>query len=138
MVVIRYCVEQRGQAPFYSEPAQLSIGPMVRAPLLAPVVLEADEGWLDLQDSIDGVTIVIDDAQTEEGELVYLKCDGVNFSHRDEREILREMAGEPLVFIVPYRFWREHQGSSVRISYSVERLDDVSQLSEAMLVQVQA
>lgn len=137
-VTIRYCVEQRGQAPFYSEPAQLSIGPMVRAPLLAPVVLEADEGWLDLQDSIDGVTIVIDDAQAEEGELVYLKCDGASFSHRDEREIAREMAGEPLVFIVPYRFWREHQGSTVRVSYSVERLDDVSQLSDATLVQVQA
>lgn len=136
-VKISYWVEQHGQAPFYSETTQLAIGPLVRAPLLAPIVLEADEGWLDVQDSIDGVTVVIDNARTEEGELVYLKCDGVNFSHRDERDISREMAGEPLVFIVPYRFWREHQGSTVRVSYSVERLDDVSQLSEIALIEVQ-
>ncbi|MGF6113186.1 hypothetical protein [Pseudomonas frederiksbergensis] len=136
-VTLRYCIEQHGQAPLYSEPMQLSIGPLERAPLFAPIVLEADEGWLDLQDSIDGVTVVIDGARTEEGELVYLKCDGTEFSHRDEREISREMAGEPLVFIVPYRFWREHQGSTVRVGYSVERLDDVSQLSEVVLVQVQ-
>jgi hypothetical protein len=136
-VTITYCIEQHGQAPHYSEPLTLSIGPLERAPLLAPVVLEAEEGWLDLQDSIDGVTIVIDDARTEEGELVYMKCDGVHFSHRDERDISREMAGEPLVFIVPYRFWREHQGETVRVSYSVERLDDVSQLSDVVLVQVQ-
>ncbi|KAA0985004.1 hypothetical protein FQ192_26835 [Pseudomonas sp. ANT_J12] len=136
-VILRYCIEQHGQAPLYSDPMPLSIGPLERAPLLAPIVLEADEGWLDLQDSIDGVTVVIDGARTEEGELVYLKCDGTEFSHRDEREISQEMAGEPLVFIVPYRFWREHQGSTVRVGYSVERLDDVSQQSEVVLVQVQ-
>lgn len=136
-VTISYCIEQHGRALLYSEPVRLSIGVVQRPPLLAPVILEAEEGWLDLQDSIDGVTLVIDDARTEEGELVYLRCDGVNFSHRDERDISREMAGEPLVFIVPYRFWREHQGSTVRVSYSVERLDDVSQLSDVALVQVQ-
>ncbi|MEO6679374.1 MAG: hypothetical protein ABIO21_18660 [Pseudomonas sp.] len=136
-LTVTYCVEQHGQAPRYSEPARLSIGPLERPPLLAPVILEADEGWLDLQDSIDGVTVVIDDARAEEGELVYLRCDGIHFSHRDERDISREMAGEPLVFIVPYRFWREHQDSTVRVSYSVERLGDASQLSDVALVQVQ-
>lgn len=136
-VTITYCIEQHGQAPHFSEPARLSIGPVERAPLMAPVVLEAEEGWLDLQDSIDGVTVVIDDARTEAGELVYLRCDGIHFSHRDERDIAQEMAGEPLVFIVPYRFWREHLDSTVRVSYSVERLDDVSQLSDVALVQVQ-
>ncbi|MFJ2682754.1 hypothetical protein ACIOYV_03310 [Pseudomonas sp. NPDC087342] len=136
-VTITYCIEQHGQAPLYSEPMRLSIEPLERPQLAAPIILEAEEGWLDLQDSIDGVTVVIDDARTEAGELVYLRCDGVNFSHRDERDICREMAGEPLVFIVPYRFWREHQGSTVRVSYSVERLDDVSQVSDVALVQVQ-
>jgi len=136
-VKISYCIEQHGQAPLYSEPTSLVIGPLERLPLSAPVVLEAEEGWLDLQDSIDGITVVINDARTEAGEWVYLRCDGVNFSHRDERDISREMAGEPLVFIVPYRFWREHQGSTVRVSYSVERLDDMSQLSDVALVQVQ-
>lgn len=138
MVTISYCVEQDGREPRYSEPARLLIGPLARGPLLPPHVLEADEGWLDLQDAIDGVTIVIDDAQAEEGELVYLKCDGEYFNHRDEREISREMAGEPLVFIVPYRFWREHSDLTVRVAYSVERLDDVSQASEVTLVQVQS
>lgn len=137
-VTISYCVEQKGQEPRSSEPAQLLIGPLERGPLLPPSVLEADEGWLDLQDAIDGVTVVIDNAQAEEGELVYLKCDGEHFSHRDDREISREMAGQPLVFIVPYRFWREHRDLTIRVAYSVERLDDVSQQSEVTLVQVQS
>lgn len=137
-VTISYCVEQKGQEPRFSEPVQLLIGPLERGPLLPPSVLEVDEGWLDLQDAIDGVTVVIDNAQAEEGELVYLKCDGEHFSHRDDREISREMAGQPLVFIVPYRFWREHRDLTVRVAYSVERLDDVSQQSEVTLVQVQS
>ncbi|WP_447792105.1 MULTISPECIES: hypothetical protein [Pseudomonas] len=135
-VTISYCVEQKGQASRFSESAQLLIGALERGPLLPPTVLEADEGWLDLQDAIDGVTVVIDNAQAEEGELVYLKCDGEHFSHRDDREVTREMAGQPLVFIVPYRFWREHRDLTVRVAYSVERLDDVSQQSEVTLVQV--
>jgi hypothetical protein len=48
------------------------------------------------------------------------------------------MAGQPLVFIVPYRFWREHRDLPVRVSYSVERLDDVSQLSDVTVVQVRS
>ena len=135
-VTIGYCVEQKGQASRFSELAPLLIGALEREPLLPPTVLETDEGWLDVQDAIDGVTVVIDNAQAEEGELVYLKCDGEHFNHRDDREVSREMVGQPLVFIVPYRFWREHQDLTVRVAYSVERLDDVSQQSETTLVHV--
>lgn len=137
-VSLSYCVQQEGQAPRYSESTQLLIGPLVRTPLSAPAVLEAEEGDLDLQDAMDGVTVVIADAQAEEGELVYLRCDGDYFNHRDDREITRETAGVPLVFIVPYRFWREHRDLAVRISYSVERLDDVSQRSATTYVQVRS
>ena len=137
-VTVSYCVYHEGRPPRYSESAQLVIGAMTREPLTPPIVLESDEGWLDLQDAMDGVTVVIEDARTEEGELVYLKCDGDYFNHRDDREITREMAGQPLVFIVPYRFWREHRDLPVRVSYSVERLDDVSQLSDVTLVQVRS
>jgi len=137
-ITIGYSVKREGQPQRYSEPAPLLIGSLERGPLAAPEVLEAADGWLDLQDAIDGVTIVIDDAQAEDGELVYLKCDAVNTSHRDDREISRESAGQPLVFIVPYRFWRAVQDAEVRVSYSVERLDDVSQQSEVTVVQVQS
>ena len=137
-VTVGYCVKQSGQAPRYSEPTALMIGTLQRGPLSSPSVLEADEDWLDLQDAQDGVTIIIEQAQAEEGELVYLKCDGERFNHRDDREISRETAGQPLVFIVPYRFWREHQGSTISVSYSVERLDDTSQQSEKTWVQVQS
>ncbi|MFY0729945.1 hypothetical protein [Pseudomonas sp. NFX15] len=137
-VSIDYCVKQAGLGPRYSQTTELMIGRLERGPLLAPIVLEADEGWLDLQDAQDGVTIVIERARAEEGELVYLKCDGENYSHRDDREITRETADQPLVFIVPYRFWREHEGSTIRVAYSVERLDDASQLSGETRVQVRA
>ena len=89
------------------------------------------------EDSVDGVTIVIGNARTQEGELVYLKCDGELFNHRDDREITRETAGKPLIFIVPHRFWREHHGTTVRVAYTVERLDDVSQTSAATQVRVE-
>jgi hypothetical protein len=138
IVTLSYCVQQAGQAPRYSEPVQLLIGPLTRQPLLPPLVLEADEGRLDLQEAMDGITVVINGARAEEGELVCLKCDGDYFNHRDDREITREMVGEPLVFIVPYRFWREHRDTTIRLAYSVERLDDVSQQSVVTSVQVQS
>lgn len=135
-VSLSYCVQQAGQALRHSETVQLLIGPLSRQPLLPPLVLEADEGRLDLLDAMDGITVVINGARTESGELVYLQCDGDYFNHRDDREITRETAGEPLVFIVPYRFWREHRDTTIRVLYSVERLDDVSQESAVTLVRV--
>ncbi|MFJ2536660.1 MULTISPECIES: hypothetical protein [unclassified Pseudomonas] len=136
-VTVRYRVEQASGAMRESEPARVLITPFVHGDLDAPDVLEADDGVLSMADSIDGVTVVIGNARTQEGELVYLKCDGDFFNHRDDREITRETAGKPLIFIVPHRFWREHLGSTVRVAYSVERLDDVSHESVATLVRVE-
>ncbi|POF43526.1 hypothetical protein B0D71_01545 [Pseudomonas laurylsulfativorans] len=137
-VSVDYCVKQAGQNPRYSEVTALMIGRLERAPLLPPIVLEADEGWLDLHDAQDGVTVVIESAKADKGELIYLRCDGEKFNHCDEREVTRDIAGEPLVFIVPYRFWREHRDSAIRVSYSVERCDGTRQQSGATLVQVQS
>ncbi|QAX87729.1 hypothetical protein C2E19_16165 [Pseudomonas sp. DTU12.3] len=116
--------------------APILIAPLVRGELSAPQVLEAKDDELYVADSIDGVTVVIVGAQAEEGELVYLRCDGENFNHRDDRDITRETAGQPLVFIVPYRFWREHRETVVQVSYTVERLDDVSQASDVTRIRV--
>lgn len=137
-VSIDYCVKQAGHGPRYSEVTALMIDRLEREPLPAPSVLEADEGWVDLLDAQDGVTVVIENAKAEKGELVYLKCDGENFNHCDHREITRDTTGEPLVFIVPYRFWSEHRDSAIRVSYSVERRDDTCQQSAVTLVQVQS
>ncbi|KPU60658.1 hypothetical protein AN403_4365 [Pseudomonas fluorescens] len=137
-VSVDYCVKQAGNGPRYSEVTTLMIGKPGRVALPAPTVLEADEGWVDLLDAQDGVTIVIENPRAEKGELVYLKCEGENFNHCDDREITRDTAGEPLVFIVPYRFWSEHRESAIRVSYSVERLDDTCQHSAVTLVKVQS
>ncbi|MDD0971255.1 MULTISPECIES: hypothetical protein [Pseudomonas] len=136
-VVVRYCVEQKSGATRESGATRISIAPLERGELAAPQVLEADDGVLSVEDAVDGVSVLISDARVEEGELVYLKCDGESFFHRDDREIISGMAMQPLVFIVPYRFWREHVGSRVQVSYSVERLDDVSQMSSVTLLRVQ-
>ncbi|EJM30029.1 hypothetical protein [Pseudomonas sp. GM25] len=135
-VVIRYSVEQQSGAIRESGVTRINIAPLERDVLAAPQVLEADDGVLDVQDAIDGVSVLISDARVEEGELVYLKCDGESFFHRDDREIISGMAMQPLVFIVPYRFWREHVDTLVQVSYSVERLDDVSQMSSVTLMRV--
>lgn len=137
-VSVDYCVKQAGNGPRYSEVTTLMIGKPGRGVLPAPTVLEADEGWVDLLDAQDGVTIVIDNPRAEKGELVYLKCDAEKFNHCDHREITRDTAGEPLVFMVPYRFWSEHRDSAIRVSCSVERLDDTCQHSAVTLVKVQS
>ena len=137
-VAVRYRVESIDGAVRESEVTKLLVTPFVRGNLDAPDVLEAQDGVLDSENSIDGVTVVIGNAGTQEGELVYLKCDGDFFNHRDDREITRETAGKPLIFIVPHRFWREHQGTMVRVAYTVERLDDVSEESAQTQVRVEA
>lgn len=136
-VTARYRVEPKIGEARDSDAATFVIAPLIRGLLEAPDVLEAQDGELDTVDSTDGVTVVIGNAQAQEGDLVYLKCDGDYFNHRDEREITRDSAGQPLVFIVPHRFWREHQGSTVRIAYSVERSDDDSQASAVTLLRVE-
>lgn len=137
-VNVSYRVESATAQVRHSASAQILIAPLIRGDLAAPEVLEAQGGELDVADAENGVTVVIGNAQAEEGELVYLKCDGEYSSYRDERDITRQTAGQPLVFIVPYRFWREHRETTVQLSYSVERLDDVSQASGITRVQVRA
>ncbi|WP_256676587.1 hypothetical protein [Pseudomonas sp. H3(2019)] len=135
LVTYSYFVGCPGQTIRYSEHAQVMIGIREPASLALPNVLEADETELDLRDALDGVTVVIDDPGIEQGERVYLKCDGANFSHREHFDVSGDTA---IVFIVPYRFWREHQDSTVRVSYSVERLDDTSQASEVLEMYVRS
>jgi hypothetical protein len=137
-VTVSYRVERVSGDVEASDPTKVFIGPLVRGELAAPEVLEAPGGVLSVADSTAGVTLVIGDAQTQDGELVYLRCDGELFSHRDDRDITMETAGRPLKFIVPHSFWREHQGSTVGISYTVERLDDVSQESAVMRIRIEA
>lgn len=137
-VTVRYRVEREGGAELESDPARILIAAVSHGQLDAPDVLEAEDGVLLAEDSIDGVTVVISNARTQEGELVYLKCDGELFNHRDDREITRETAGKPLIFIVPHRFWREHHGSIVRVAYTVERLDDISQESAVTHVRLES
>lgn len=135
-VSLSYVVERAGQVAGCSAHTTLKISARVLGTLAAPQVLEVKEGALALQQALDGVTVMIEGADVQAGEVVYLKCDGVQFSHRDYLEATGIAALEPLVFIVPYRFWSEHQGTTVRLAYSVERLDDVSQQSEVLALQV--
>ncbi|MBT9263544.1 hypothetical protein KKQ10_01515 [Pseudomonas sp. MG-9] len=137
-VTVSYRVESMAAQVRRSVNSRVLIAPLLRGDLAAPQVLEAQDGELDAADAVDGVTVVIGNAQAEEGELVYLKCDGEYFSHRDDRDITGETAGQPLVFIVPHRFWREHRETVVQVSYSVERLDDVSQASGVARIRVRA
>lgn len=136
--MVRYRVEDAGGAVRESDVTKVLLRPFVRDDLDAPDVLEAPDGVLATEDLLDGVTIVIGNARAQEGELVYLKCDGDFFNHRDDREVTRETAGKPLIFIVPHRFWREHNGTTVNVAYTVERLDDVSQESAETRVLVEA
>lgn len=125
-VTFHYTVQRPGQAVRHSEPAQVQIGVREPRELTLPQVLEADKAELAVHDTVDGVTVVIDEPSVAQGDGVYLKCDGIHFSHRDNRDVMDSTAS---VFIVPYRFWREHQDSTVQVSYRIERQDDTSEAS---------
>ncbi|MFJ2709893.1 hypothetical protein ACIOZM_03260 [Pseudomonas sp. NPDC087346] len=137
-VSISYRVESVDAKVRQSASVRLLLAPLIRVELAAPDVLEAPDGELEAADSVDGITVVIGNVQALEGELVYLRCDGEYFNHRDDRDITRENTGQPLVFIVPHRFWREHRETVVQVSYTVERLDDVSQASRVTRIRVRA
>lgn len=121
-------VVRRGHSVRRAEPLSLYIGPLVRSALKAPRILELNEGWLDIDDLQEGVTVIIDGAGLEAGEWVWLQCNG-NYAHVAEREITEATMGQPVTFVVPAAFWRDQRDRSVRLFYQVERLDDVSQRS---------
>ena len=137
-VSFSYVVEQMGLPARRSETGQVLIGALERQALPLARVLASDEGRLALMDAQDGISIVVDGGDIEAGEMVYLKCDGQFFSHRDEREVTESMVGKPMRFTVPLSFWEEHQGLRVGVSYVIGRLDDVSQASDVVYIEVDA
>lgn len=130
-------VVRRGHSVRRAEPLSLHIGPLLRPALKAPRIREMNDGWLDVDDLQEGVTIVIDDPGLEAGELVWLQCNG-NSSYVLEREITEATAGQPLAFVIPAVYWQDQGDRSVAVFYQVERLDDVSQRSEWVTVQVRS
>ncbi|WP_245150908.1 hypothetical protein [Pseudomonas fluorescens] len=130
-------VVRRGHSVRRAEPLSLHIGPLLRPALKAPRIREVNDGWLDVGDLQEGVTIVIDDPGFEAGELVWLQCNG-NSAYVLEREITEATAGQPLVFVIPAAYWQVQGDRSVGVFYQVERLDDVSQRSEEVTVQVRS
>ncbi|MGX9566108.1 MULTISPECIES: hypothetical protein [Pseudomonas] len=130
-------VVRRGHSVRRGEPLSLHIGPLVRPALKAPRLLGLDEGRLDIDDLHNGVTVVIEGAGLEAGEVVWLQCNG-NYAHVEEREITEAMAGQRVTFVVPAAYWQDQRGRAVRLFYQVERLDDVSQQSSWVTVQVRS
>ena len=119
-------VVRRGHSVRRAESLSLHIGPLVRPPLKAPRILGLKEGGLDVDEQEKGVSVIIETAGFEIGELVWLQCDG-SYAYVGEREIVPANVGQPMTFVVPADYWQSQQGRSVRVRYQVERLDDVSQ-----------
>ena len=130
-------VVRRGHSVRRAEPLSLHIGPLLRPALKIPQIREAHDGWLEVDELREGVTIVIDDPGLEADELVWLRCDG-SYAYVLEREITVATAGQPLFFVVPASYWQEQLGRTVNVYYQVERLDDVSQRSEWVTVRVRS
>ncbi|WP_339505220.1 hypothetical protein [Pseudomonas sp. RL_105y_Pfl2_101] len=135
-LVLAYVV-RRGHSVRRAEPLSLHIGPLLRPALKALQIREMNAGWLEVDDLQEGVTVVIDDPGLEAGEWVGLQCNG-NSAYVLEREITEATAGRPLVFVIPAWYWQAQRDRSVNVFYQVERLDDVSQRSEWVTVQVRS
>ncbi|MCL6701468.1 hypothetical protein [Pseudomonas sp. T1.Ur] len=130
-------VVRRGHLVRRAESLSIHIGPLVRPALKAPVILEAHDGWLDVDALDDAATVVIDGVGLEAGELVWFRCHGTYSIIRD-CSITEETAGQPVVFKVPAAYWRDQLDRPVYLSYQVERLDDVSQRSATETFQVRS
>ena len=130
-------VVRHGHSVRRAEPFSLHIGPLERPALKAPRILGVAEGVLEVDELQGGLTVVIDGAGLEAGELVWFQCNG-NYAHVEEREITEAMAGQPLNFVVPAAYWQDQRDRSVRLFYQVERLDDASQQSGWVTVQVRS
>ncbi|WP_338495849.1 hypothetical protein V5F23_17355 [Pseudomonas sp. WP18] len=128
-------VVRRGHSVRRAESLSLHIGPLVRPALALPRIQALQDGRLDIDDYPDGVTVAIYGAGLEAGELVWLQCNG-HYAHVEEREITEATAGQPVTFVVPAAFWQDQRGRSVQVFYQIERLDDVSQRSGDLTVQV--
>lgn len=130
-------VVRHGHSVRRATPLSLHIGPLVRPALKAPRILGMENGVLDIDQHPNGATVVIEGAGLETGEWVWLQCNGNNI-HIEEREITKAMAGQRATFVVPASYWQDQRGRSVRLFYQVERLDDVSQHSEWVTVEVRS
>lgn len=130
-------VIRRGHSVRRAEPLSVRLGPLVRPALEAPRILELVEEWLDVEGLQGAATIVIDGVGLEAGELVWLQCNG-SYAYVLEREITEATAGQSVVFAVPIAYWQAQREQSVRVFYQVERLDDVSQRSAEITVQVRS
>jgi hypothetical protein len=130
-------IVRRGHLVRRAESLSICMGPLVRPALKAPVILEAHDGWLDVDALDDAATVVIDGVGLEAGELVWFQCDGTYFTVRD-CSITEETAGEPVVFKVPAAYWRDQRDRPVHFFYQVERLDGVSQRSATVTLQVRS
>jgi hypothetical protein len=130
-------VVRRGHLVRRAESLSIRIGPLVRPALKAPVILEAHDGWLDVDALDDAATVVIDGAGLEAGELVWFQCDGTYFTVR-ECSITEATAGQSVVFKVPAAYWRDQRDRPVCFFYQIERLDDVSQRSATETLQVRS
>ncbi|MBT2340775.1 hypothetical protein J7E36_16635 [Pseudomonas fluorescens] len=130
-------VVRRGHSVRRAEALALHIGPLVRPALELPRIEALNDGLLEVDDFSKGVTVVIYGAGLEPGELIWLQCNG-SHAYVDEREITEATAGQPVTFVVPAAFWQVQRGRSVQLFYQIERLDDVSQRSGEVTVQVRS
>lgn len=128
-------VVRHGRSARKAESLSVHIGPLVRPALKAPRVTGLDKGGLDIETLQGPVTVVIDGAGLAAGEWVGLQCNGT-YTHVQDREITEAMVGQPLVFEVPAAYWQEQRNRSVQLFYQVERLDDVSQRSVEITIEV--
>lgn len=133
-LTLAYAV-RHGRSVRRADSLSLRIGPLPRAALKPPHIVEMNAGALATDDLQHAVTIVIDDATLMAGESVWLQCNG-SYSHIEARDVNDETAGQRLPFDVPVAYWQAQRGRSVQVFYEVQRLDDVSQRCEPISVRV--
>ncbi len=138
LVQVWYTVQQ-GDRIAESEKLAITIREMVALPLPTPTLKEAIGTTLDPADALSGATVVIDaTANLQAGDQVITQWQGPNGNDSREKTLTGADAGKTLEVVFAAALVTANAGQTVAISYVVNRVNGLVQVSGTLALQILA
>lgn len=138
LVQVWYTVQQ-GDRIAESEKLAITIREMVALPLPTPTLKEAIGTTLDPADALSGATVVIDaTANLQAGDQVITQWQGPNGNDTREKTLTGADAGKTLEVVFAAALVTANAGQTVAISYVVNRVNGLVQVSGTLALQILA
>jgi hypothetical protein len=126
-----------GNVSMDSEVATIELKLAVVTPLPVPILKEAQNGFLDPANALNGATVVIAaSANLREGEKLLARWNGPKGSDSKELTVGAGQAGTQISLLFASALVSVNDGQTVEVSYNVTRRSGVVQESDKILVKV--